>query len=74
MDARSRILISDNVVPEQGAPRSVALQDINMMCLGGMERTQSQWKDLLEGVGLIMTKVWMSDRSLHSVVEARLRA
>ena len=72
MDSRSRILIADTVVPEMGAPRSVALQDINMMCLGGMERTQSQWKDLLEAVGLTITKVWRGDRDLHSVIEARL--
>ncbi len=73
MDYRSRILITDTVVPELEAPRHVALQDINMMSFAGMERTQSQWKDLLEGVGLQVRKFWTNEGNLQNVIEARLR-
>ena len=73
MDHRSRILITDTVVPELGAPRHIALQDINMMSFAGMERTQSQWKELLEGVGLQVRKFWTYEGNLQNVIEARLK-
>ena len=73
MDYRSRVLITDTVVPEMGAPRHVALQDINMMSFAGMERTQSQWKELLEGVGLQVKKFWTYEGNLQNVIEARLK-
>ena len=70
MSSRSRILITDTVVPEIGAPRNVALQDIRMMSFGGMERTKLQWVDLLTKVGLSIKKFWASDGGLHNVIEA----
>ncbi|KAK0512054.1 hypothetical protein JMJ35_005182 [Cladonia borealis] len=59
MDHRSRILITDT--------------DINMMSFTGMERTQSQWKELLEGVGLQVRKFWTYEGNLQNVIEARLK-
>ena len=72
MDSRSRILITDTIIPEKGAPRNVALQDINMMSFGGMERTQDQWKKLLMGAGLRNVKYWTRDGNLQNVIEAKL--
>lgn len=72
MNSRSRILITDTVLPEENAPRSVALQDINMMGFGGMERTQAQWESLLEGVGLRIKEIWTGKGHLQNVIEAKL--
>jgi len=74
MGSRSRILISDNAVPVRGASMRMALQDLNMMAFAGMERTERQWRELLEKAGLVMVKVWRAEGSMHVVVEARLRA
>ena len=73
MSPRSRILITDNVVPEMGASRHMALQDINMMSFGGMERTQLQWESLLGRAGLSIKKIWAGDGNLHNVIEATVQ-
>ena len=54
------------------APRHVAMQDINMMSFGGMERTQLQWEALLREAGLVIIKFWAEDGDLQSTIEARL--
>jgi O-methyltransferase domain len=72
MSSRSRVLIVDTVVPKLNAPRNAALQDINMMSFGGMERTQSQWECLLESVGLKVKRFWATEGSLQNVIEAAL--
>ena len=72
MSSRSRLLITDTVVPEMGAPRHVALQDINMMSFGGMERTRLQWKCLLEKAGLNIKTFWTSEEDLQNTIEIEL--
>ena len=70
MSARSRILITDTVIPEMGAPRHVALQDINMMSFGGMERMKVQWEGLLAEAGLDIRRFWASEGNLQNTIEA----
>lgn len=73
MDEDSRILIADMVLPDIGCNRDLASQDVNMMSLGGMERSETQWKQLLESSGLEMRKVWSNeDGPKHAIVEAAL--
>ena len=72
MTSRSRVLITDNVMPEIGAPRQMAMQDINMMSFAGMERTQLQWEELLTRAGLSIKRIWASDGNLHKAIEATL--
>lgn len=70
MSSWSRLWIVDTVVPEINAPWQIALQDINMMSFGGMERSRSQWEILLRKAGLRITRIWTSDLAVHSVIEA----
>lgn len=73
MDSRSRVVIADMALPDQGAPRDMALQDLNMMSFGGMERTETQWKQLIESAGLVLRKIWQGEAGAkHSVIEAVL--
>jgi hypothetical protein len=72
MTSRSRILITDTVVPEMDAPRHVALQDINMMSFGGMERTEKQWEGLLREAGLRVVRIWERKGDLQRSIEATL--
>ncbi|TGJ85739.1 hypothetical protein E0Z10_g3034 [Xylaria hypoxylon] len=66
----SRILIADICMPPRNAAWSMAVQDLNMMVLGGIERTEDQWLALLDKAGLKLTKIWRTDGSNHVVIEA----
>jgi hypothetical protein len=48
------------------------MQDINMMGLGGCERTEKMWAQLLESVGLELKKMWRTPGSNFVIVEGRL--
>ena len=48
----SKLLINDWIIPEEGAALYPLLLDINMLALfSSMERTVSQWRELLESEG-----------------------
>lgn len=71
MGPYSRVLIADIEVPETGAPWSMALQDWNMMAIGGIERTEIQWHVLLRKAGLQLVKTWRLKGSNHVIIEGR---
>lgn len=53
MDANSRILIDEVVLPDTGARWQATMADISMMIgLGGKERTVQQWHTLADSAGL----------------------
>ena len=67
----SRLLINELVVPVQGGGLFSAHSDFNMMTLGaGMERTEAQWKELLESVGLETQEIWRGEGETESIIEA----
>lgn len=73
MVAQSRILIADMVLPNMQAPRVMALQDLHMLSFGGMERTESQWVELIASSGLRLRKIWRGEGGpKRSVVEVVL--
>ncbi|PVH79802.1 O-methyltransferase [Cadophora sp. DSE1049] len=51
----------------------VTVSDITMMaCLSGKERTEGEWRDLVEGAGLRVVSIWRSVTAVQSVIEAEL--
>lgn len=67
----SQLLINEWVLPDVGVPLYPALLDINMMALfSGMQRTQTQWKNLLESVGLKIVKFWSNGPEVEGLIEA----
>lgn len=67
----SRILIVDFVLPDTNVPLFQASLDIQMMSIGaGVERSERQWKDLLQSVGLQITGIWNQSPGMESVIEA----
>ena len=69
----SRLLINDWIVPERGASRFMTAQDINMMSLAGIERTEKQHREQLEAAGLSISKIFRpNDTISESVIEAVL--
>lgn len=67
----SKLLINEYVLPDVGVPLYPALLDINMMALlSGMERTETQWKELLASVGLRIVKIWSIGHEDEALIEA----
>lgn len=55
----STFLIYDYLMPETGASIRAAAMDVQMMSLfAGIERTESQWRIVLDASGLEMVQVW----------------
>lgn len=66
----SRILIMDFVLSDTNTPLLQASLDIQMMSIGaGVERSKSQWKDLLHSVGLEIAGIWNHSPGMESVIE-----
>ncbi|KAK6425019.1 hypothetical protein LTR95_016311 [Oleoguttula sp. CCFEE 5521] len=74
MDMDSRIAINDLLVPDSGSSRSLTSMDLGMMALGSAtERTESQWRKLVEAASLRVTEVFRPfDPSSECVVEVAL--
>ncbi len=71
MTEHSKILINEWVLPDVGTPVYPALLDIQVMAmLSGMERTETQWKELLESVGLKVVKVHKINEESEGLIEA----
>lgn len=70
----SKLLIHEMLIPEQGASTFHAMLDMTMMCFNaGMERTEKQWRALLEKAGLTVVKVWFAPQAdADGIVEAVL--
>ena len=70
----SRLLINDFVLPDTGCDPHPALLDIMMMSLVcGAERTEKQWRKLLDSVGLEIVNIWRSPGA-ESLIETKLKA
>ena len=70
----STLLIYDYVMPETEAPIRAAAMDMQMMSLfAGVERTESQWRVILDASGLEMVQVWYSVTKFESVIESKLK-
>jgi hypothetical protein len=49
----SKLLINDNAIPDEGAnPTSTAVDIIMLATFASRERTEADWRQLFEGVGL----------------------
>ncbi|KAJ5413954.1 hypothetical protein N7509_000581 [Penicillium cosmopolitanum] len=67
----SRILIVDFVLSDTDTPLMQAALDIQMMSIGaGVERSERQWRDLLDSVGLEISGIWNQSSGMESVIEA----
>lgn len=69
MDADSRILIDDTVIPDTGATWQSTMADISMMIgLAGKERTNQQWKALADRVGLRIEEIYSYTASTYTSI------
>lgn len=69
----SKLLINDVLMPIRGASRRDTSVNLHMMAkLGGRERTVEALSSLVDRVGLRVRKIWNSDSSETSILEAEL--
>ena len=68
----SKLLINQWVIPAQGASRLMTLQDLNMMTvLASVERTEQQWRSLLDTAGFEIVQIWKpNDEVSEHLIEA----
>lgn len=69
----SRLLISEIVLPAQNADVDASAMDLTAMCAGGMERTEAQWRDVLDAAGLVLGRVFGVRGTSHAVLEGWLK-
>ena len=70
---RSKLLINEVVLPNEGASWQQTSKDLTMMSMvNGLERTEAQWRELLSEVSLKITGIWTRDVDSESVIEAVL--
>jgi hypothetical protein len=71
--AKSRLVISEVVLPTVGADLEAGWMDLTMMCAGGMERTEKQWLELLDASGFKLGRFYTVPGTNYGVVEAWLK-
>lgn len=68
----SKLLINQWLVPTQQASPLMTHQDLNMMSLlSAVERTEPQWRELLDSAGFEIAHVWRpEDPKTECIIEA----
>ena len=70
----SKILLNEFIMPDQGASLIAAQLDIAMMTvLAGQERTESQFKEIVEAAGLKIIKIWGEKPAIDFIMELELK-
>ncbi|KAF7191609.1 O-methyltransferase gsfC [Pseudocercospora fuligena] len=73
MNEDSRILIADEILPEVGAQGLDAFKDLMMMVIGGKEKTETNFREVIERVGLKVEGVYRAEgKGSYGLVEAKL--
>lgn len=69
----SKILIQEVVIPDKEANAITTGLDWVLSCaVPGRERTEMQWRELLEPEGLAIVKIWSHPQSIESLIEVEL--
>ena len=72
MPTKGRLLLAERVIPPGNLPSEAKLFDINMLVtVGGRERTEEEYKALLQAANLELTRN-ISTTSHLSLVEAAI--
>ena len=65
----SKIIINEMVLPDIGITLTAAQIDITMMCaLAATERTEGQWRQMIDSAGLMIEKIWTKVQEDESIM------
>jgi hypothetical protein len=71
----SKLLLNEFILPNQGCPLFPSGFDLQMMAMhSAQERTETQWRQLLEKSGLTVVKFWVPLSGGEGIIEAEVRA
>lgn len=70
MSAHSRLLLSEMIVPDHHPDFNCCLADINMLVVGGQERSKAQWTALLASEGFRIVRFYGEGNAVNGVMEA----
>ena len=69
----SKLLINEHVMPDQGAHwLSTALDIVMMVKFSARDRTEYNWRALLDSAGFKIVKIWTCEPGTESLIEAEL--
>jgi hypothetical protein len=69
----SRLIIIDMVLEDQNPNPDKVLRDINMLLIGGKERSKSEWRTLLGQAGFEILDFYGLDSANSNIIEAVLK-
>ena len=69
----SRLLICETVLEDDKLSPTNVMRDINMLAIGGKERSVKQWEELLRSENFGIEKFHGLDGKMSAVIEARLK-
>lgn len=73
MGPKSKILINELVLPNQGAHWLTTSLDLGIMtCVAARERTEEEFRSLFASVGLEIAGIWKHPEGYDSVIEVTL--
>lgn len=73
MGPKSKILINELVLPNQGAHWLTTSLDLGIMtCVAACERTEEEFRALFASVGLEVAGIWKHPEGHDSVIEVTL--
>lgn len=74
MKPDSVVLISERILPKRfgEADLPAAMYDMIMLNMGGKERTEDGFKEILEAAGLTIVKIWRPGYGHAGLIEAKL--
>jgi hypothetical protein len=74
MTLDSVMLLDEMILPEEGVNAYAACMDLSMMAaFAGMERSESQWREILSSVGLKLIKIYVyNPHNYEGVMDVRL--
>ncbi|KAH8692617.1 putative O-methyltransferase [Talaromyces proteolyticus] len=69
----SKVLINENVIPDTDADWQTTSLDIIMMTIfASQERTERQWRALVESAGLKIVHIFTAEKGVESLIECEL--
>lgn len=69
----SKILIFENVIPDTDADWQTTSLDLIMMSIfASQERTERQWRKLVESAGLKVVNIYTAGKGVESLIECEL--
>ncbi|KAI4149720.1 MAG: hypothetical protein LQ340_004477, partial [Diploschistes diacapsis] len=65
----SKVLVYEHVIPEKGASWKSTSLDLTMMGTASKERTEAQWREVVDAAGLRISGIWTQEPGSESLIE-----